>query len=164
MKEEIEKLRQEFNERLNAILAKQQEKPPKIDPFLLRNPKPGEPYYSPDGEFVGQYIWQDSRADQGRWYAGRIRSSAEAVAAREKRDAAERRIIAAIHQANGGWWPDFNDRFQEKWFKVVGKKSARWSVVCIAASVPDTFLCSTEAKDKLGESLDQDFRIWMGIE
>lgn len=161
MKEEIEKMRTEFNARLDALLKQQEQR---VDPFLLRKPMKGEKFYYWVGNDSKSAGCISELSADGRWGRGEVRSTPEALLEMGKRRASERRIIAAVHEANDGWWPDFDDFNQKKFYRYVGKECAWWNWEFKGSPVPDSFLCSAEARCKLNDSLDADLRIWMGIE
>ena len=103
--------------------------------------------------------------DQRCYDLGNYFLTEEEAAKAADRQLAYVRMTDAIREANAGWEADVQTlRAQVKHHVRLYEGEFNWGNGYAFTYLPIEMLCSEEAKEKLGDSLDEDFKIWMGIE
>ena len=133
-------------------------------------------YKRPRAEAYSTYYYIDRKSrilnatetghsiDQFFYDSGNYFLTEEEAKKKLARDQAYLRMTDAIREANEGWVPDFNDRLQDKWYMLLYKGGMRWDYCYLYLPQPPEMCFSPSAKEKLGDSLFEDFKIWVGVE
>lgn len=158
---ELEQLKQEAQQLMKRIEQLEAKPAPRV---LTKMPEHWQKYYylTSQGDIISSN-WAGLDADLNRWKRGSINISQEVAERADERQCAYAEIVRRIAQANNGWWPE--DRVP-KYYRILGKPPTEsiWAYTTQIRCAPIELHCSEEAADKLGDSLDDLYRVWMGVE
>jgi len=114
------------------------------------------------------FIYSDQEAhmntDQLHYDLGNYFLTLEEAERARDRQLAYVRMTDAIREANEGWVADVMDVNQRKYYPYLDEGIVYWKWKYLGATLPIEMLCSEDARNKLGDSLNEDFKIWMGVE
>ena len=118
------------------------------------------------GDISWDFDWKETSSAAKCFAIGNYYySQQEAEQARDKQLALQR-IKDAIREANAGWVPDWNNRHRNKYLMQYGHETStvEWYAWVFTQTSTADIYCSKEAKEKLGDSLFEDFKIYLGVE
>ena len=114
------------------------------------------------------FIYSDQEAhmntDQLHYDLGNYFLTLEEAERARDRQLAYVRMTDAIREANEGWVADVTNRCQVKYHVRLYEGDFNWGNGYAFTYLPIEMLCSEEAKEKLGDSLNEDLKVWMGVE